>query len=237
MSDPADLTDLAAAVADGSSIDWEAAESSARTEDDRDRVRRLRVLARIAAVYGGDPITHAPGTRWGGLQIAELIGRGTFGDVYRARDPRLDRDVALKLLRQPERPTATNTDTFTDVIAEGRLLGRVRHPNIVAVFGADRIDGRVGVWMELVEGRTLEDESRERGPLSPEEVAQIGVEVCRALGAVHAAGLLHRDVKAQNVMREARAGRIVLMDFSAGRELGERETENATMPVSVVGSP
>jgi sugar lactone lactonase YvrE len=91
--------------------------------------------------------------------------------------------------------------------------------------------------MELVEGRTLEDESRERGPLSPEEVAQIGVEVCRALGAVHAAGLLHRDVKAQNVMREARAGRIVLMDFSAGRELGERETENATMPVSVVGSP
>ena len=82
------------------------------------------------------------------------------------------------------------------MIEEGRLLARVRHPNVVTVYGAERIGGRVGVWMELVHGSTLETELREHGPFEVEPVIQIGVELGDALAAVHRAGLLHRDVKA-----------------------------------------
>ena len=104
------------------------------------------------------------------------------------------------------------------MIEEGRLLARVRHPNVVTVYGADRVDGRVGLWMEFVHGRTLEAVLHEHGRFSAKEAALIGLDLLHALSAVHSAGLLHRDVKAQNVMREA-GGRIVLMDFGAGREI------------------
>jgi Tol biopolymer transport system component/tRNA A-37 threonylcarbamoyl transferase component Bud32 len=151
---------------------------------------------------------------WGPLHVVEKIGRGRFGDVYRARDPKLDRDVALKLLRHRESDEAIESA----VIEEGRFLAKIRHPNVVTVYGAERIDGRVGVWMELVSGRTLEQELNARGRFSPEEVTSIGRDLCGALSAVHRAGLVHRDVKGHNVMRDA-DGRIVLMDFGTGREL------------------
>ena len=89
--------------------------------------------------------------------------------------------------------------------------------NVVTVFGAERIDGRIGVWMEFIRGRTLEQLVRERGVFSAREAMLIASDLCRALSAVHKAGLLHRDLKAQNVMRED-GGRIVLMDFGTGRE-------------------
>jgi serine/threonine-protein kinase len=131
--------------------------------------------------------------------------------VYRAWDPRLDREVALKLLRP-------GPDDGKQVIEEARLLARVRHPNVVTIYGADRIGGRVGLWMEFVRGQTLEKILAAQGPLSAAEASTIGTAVCQALSAVHAAHLVHRDVKAQNVMREA-GGRIVLMDFGAGLDL------------------
>ena len=119
------------------------------------------------------------------------------------------------------------------MIDEGRLLARVRHPNVVTVHGADRIDGRVGLWMEFVRGRTLEDVLGDQGPFGAEEATLIGLDLCRALSAVHAAGLMHRDVKAQNVMREA-GGRIVLMDFGTGRDdLSDRPADVAGTPLYV----
>ena len=117
------------------------------------------------------------------------------------------------------------------VIEEGRLLAKVRHDNIVTVHGAERIDERVGVWMELVRGRTLEEELIVRGPFPPEEVAAIGIDVCRALAAVHRAGLIHRDVKAQNVMREPE-GRVVLMDFGTGLDRAD-----STETTGLAGTP
>ena len=101
------------------------------------------------------------------------------------------------------------------MIREGRLLARVRHPNVVTVYGAEQHEGAVGLWMEWVEGLTLKQQLAARGVLGGQEAALIGIDVCRAVAAVHKAGLLHRDIKAQNVMREA-GGRIVLMDFGAG---------------------
>jgi hypothetical protein len=121
-------------------------------------------------------------------------------------------------------------------VHEGRLLARVRHPNVAAVYGADRIDSRVGVWMELIEGRTLEEELSERGPFPAAEVAAIGIDLCQGLEALHTAGLLHRDIKAQNVMRDRRDGRIVLMDLSAGREL-DRNPAGVDLPRTLAGSP
>jgi eukaryotic-like serine/threonine-protein kinase len=240
-----------AALADGEPVDWDAATDAARSPQQRQFVRQLQLVARIAETYrdAGSPAStassasvdspktitqRAPGTRWGALEIIGLVGRGTFGDVYRARDTRLDRIVALKLLRAERRPSRSEP---SEVVNEGRLLARIRHPNVAAVFGADRIDGQVGVWMELIEGRTLEDELGERGALPPEEVARIGRDLCGALAAVHDAGLLHRDVKTQNVMRDASDGRVVLMDLSAGRELTESRAGEASMPPSLAGSP
>jgi serine/threonine protein kinase len=100
--------------------------------------------------------------------------------------------------------------------AEPRLMGQVRHPNVVSIFGAAVHDGRPGIWMECIEGRSLADRVRTDGPLPPETATRIGIDLCDALSAVHEAGLVHQDVKPHNVI-EDKAGRIVLMDFGAGR--------------------
>ena len=120
------------------------------------RSRLVDQLKTLAALRRG-PRTAAPpdgAATWGHLRVLEPIGRGAFGTVYRAWDPRLDRDVALKLLAADVDRTVPPRSSA--VIDEGRLLARVRHPNVVTIYGADRIDGRVGLWMELVTGRTLD---------------------------------------------------------------------------------
>ena len=206
MTDP--LHTLAQAVADGSEIDWDQAESSAASPDDRALVRQLRALAKVADVARGAAMA------WGPLQIRAEVGSGSFGTVYRAWDGQLAREVALKILHLP--PSAT--PAISSVIKEGRLLAQIRHPNVVTVYGADTFDGRVGIWTEFVNGRTLKEIVEEHGPLGARETALVGLDLCRALAAVHAQGFLHRDVKAQNVMREA-GGRIVLMDFGSGERV------------------
>ncbi len=153
---------------------------------------------------------------WRNLEIRERVGRGQFGDVYRAWDPAIDRDVALKLLRRED---ATRGADLV-VVEEARLMARVRHPNVVTIYGAAHHDGFTGLWMEFIQGRTLEGELREQGPFESSEVTSVGIELCRALSAVHTAGLVHRDVKAPNVMREV-TGRVVLGDFGTGLDLDD----------------
>ena len=220
-SDEARLTELAAAVLDGTPVDWAAIESGpagARLPF----LEHLKLVAAVAEVHRNavsdtDRALGLSPTHWGHLQLLERIGEGAFGDVYRAWDTRLDREVALKLL--PADPTA-NPRTASSIIQEGRLLARVRHPNVVTIYGAERIDGRVGLWMELVKGRTLEQLIQQGKVFSAIEAASIGSELCRAVRAVHDAGLLHRDIKATNVML-ADDGRVVLMDFGTGRDVAE----------------
>lgn len=199
------LLTLAHAVADGSDVDWDRAESSAEGASERDVVSQLRTLARIGQAARSIAAT------WGPLEIRGEVGGGSFGTVYRAWDTRLEREVALKLLR-PEHAAQHLAST---VVKEGRLLAQIRHPNVVTVHGADVFDARVGIWMEFVTGRTLKEILQEQGPFGAHEAALIGRDLCRALAAVHKLGFLHRDIKAQNVMREA-GGRTVLMDFGAG---------------------
>ena len=117
---------------------------------------------------------------------------------------------------QPDQSPATDS-----IIHEGRLLARVRHSNVVTIYGAERIEDRIGLWMEFVKGRTLAQVVEQGKVFSAAEAVTIGIELCHAMTAVHAAGLLHRDIKANNVML-AEDGRIVLMDFGTGRELSDR---------------
>jgi len=159
-----------------------------------------------------DARTAAPLGTWSHLRLLSKLGEGSFGEVYRAHDPVLDRLVALKLSKSRWRPGEERR-----YIEEARRLARVRHPNVVAVHGAEVHDGRVGLWTDLVEGETLEALLARSGPLPALEVARMGSELCRALAAVHAQALVHGDVKASNVMRD-REGRVVLMDFGTVKE-------------------
>jgi len=146
---------------------------------------------------------------WGDFRLLERVGHGGFGEVYRAWDPRLEREVALKLLL----PNSVGGDEeYRALLREARALASVQHPNIVHVYGIDRHDGRVGFWTDFVHGKTLSALIRAQGPFGYREAALIGLDVSRALSAVHRTGLLHRDIKAENVMREE-GGRILLMDF------------------------
>ena len=208
---PSSLEDVAGAILDGTAVDWPSVDSGSN-QTESPLIEQLKTLAKLRLVS-----TRGDERQWGHLRLFERIGQGAFGDVYRAWDTRLDREVALKLL--PIGPLeAGHSEDASSIIEEGRLLARVRHPNVVTIYGAERINGRVGLWMELIKGRTLEQALRDGTTFSAKEVERIGVELCRAVAAVHSAGLLHRDIKAQNVM-VADDGRVVLMDFGTGREL------------------
>jgi serine/threonine protein kinase/Tfp pilus assembly protein PilF len=165
------------------------------------------------------------GTSWGNFSLLARVGLGGFGEVYRAWDPHLQREVALKLLL----PAAVSGDAeYEAMLREARALASVRHPNIVPVYGIDRQNGRVGFWTDFVRGKTLSALIDEQGTFGAREAALIGLDVARALSAVHRAGLLHRDIKAQNVMRE-QGGRILLMDFGLS-SLEQRQTNIAGTP-------
>lgn len=216
------VEEVAAAILDGTAVDWASVDSDA-LQADRPVIEQLKAIAALRLVArDGERV----GTgQWGHLKVLERIGAGAFGEVFRAWDTRLDREVALKLL-----PAESSAPPASSIIEEGRLLARVRHPNVVTIYGAERIDGRIGLWMELVTGRTLEQALREGMRFTAEQVTRIGVELCGAVAAVHGAGLLHRDIKAQNVMI-ADDGRVVLMDFGTGRELAASDTSVSGTPL------
>lgn len=218
------LTDPASRIADGRAIDWQAElEASPEQQAGLERLQRVARIAQAWRDLGVTPTdddapTHGETAlfHWGTLEVREKLGEGTFGEVFRAYDPSLAREVALKLRR-------ISKDDVSDrrALDEARRLARLRHRNVVAIHGADSHDGRAGLWTELLRGRTLEQLVAERGDLGGEEAALIGIDLCSALAAVHAAGFVHGDVKPANVMRED-GGRIVLMDFGSGssRALG-----------------
>ena len=217
MADDFSLDDLASAVAEREPIDWDQAEESARDEPERETVRALHILAKMSEVVA----TPQRATelrlneKWGDLRLSEVMGEGSFGRVYRAWDTRLEREVALKLVKASGVSQAFD---LSRAIKEARLLARVHHRNVVRVYGADSHAGRFGLWMELIPGRTLGQVLMMHGPMSVSEAIPIGIDLCHALAAVHGAGLLHRDIKAQNVLRE-NGGRIVLMDFGTGHPI------------------
>jgi eukaryotic-like serine/threonine-protein kinase len=236
--DEHDLLQVATAISDGAAVDWARMTTPQELSHAAGVLREMAVLDRIAKFHRKDIESATPtdvrrGNEtqalehevWGHFRLLEKIGKGTFGVVYRARDTKLDSEVALKLLNSAfELPT------------EARNLARVRHPNVVTVYGTDQIDGRIGIWMEFVNGRTLGSLLKSNGPYGAREAAGIGVDLCRALAAVHAAGLMHGDVKAHNVMRAA-GGRTVLMDFGTVKDLGTEAEVSGSGGGDFAGTP
>ncbi len=212
---------LAGAVLEGRPIDWKTATSSLDPED-ASAAAVLEELVRLFAA-GRDSVTEedAPEEgspeRWGNLAILGPLGQGTYGRVYRAWDERLRREVALKV-RQPGGPEAESFHRA--VLREGQLLAQLRHENVAAVYGVVEEGDRLGLVMELVEGETLEDLVLSSGALPAGEVVRLGRDLAGALAALHAKDIVHRDVKAQNVLRQ-KDGRVVLVDFGVGVAPGQ----------------
>jgi eukaryotic-like serine/threonine-protein kinase len=149
----------------------------------------------------------------GRYEILKLIGRGGMGAVYKARDTELDRIVALKLIR-PE--FAKNAEILRRFKQELILARQVTHKNVIRIFDLGQSDGIKFITMDFVEGQDLRQLLLEKGKLAPEQAARIMLQICRALEAAHAEGVIHRDLKPQNVMLDAN-GRVYVMDFGIAR--------------------
>lgn len=166
----------------------------------------------------------------GRYEVQGELGAGGFATVYRAYDPKLDRHVALKILHPHHAHDAATRERF---VREGRALARVRHPNIVQIHDAGDTEYSAYLAMELVEGRSLDAILEQRGPLPLAEVVGITEEVAGALAAVHARGLVHRDVKPVNILIEDGTGRAVLLDLGVVRAVDAATTASGYL----VGTP
>ncbi|MCC7540791.1 MAG: alpha/beta fold hydrolase [Deltaproteobacteria bacterium] len=175
----------------------------------------VRELARAPDLELAKPQRLAPGARVDRYVVVEHIGDGGMGSVYRARDSRLDRFVALKRLKG-----ALDSERVARFLREARALAAISHPNVVAIHdvGSDQ-DGPF-LALELLDGETLRDRVG-RGPLPAEEVVRVGLGVLAALGAVHQRGVVHRDLKPENLFA-TRDGQIKLLDFGLAKLTHDR---------------
>jgi len=154
------------------------------------------------------------GKRLGQYEITKPLGAGGMGEVYRAHDTNLKRDVAIKVL--PE-ALAVDTERLARLQREARLLASVNHPNIATIHNLEEADGIRWLVLELIEGTTLEEMLR-RGALSTDEALRVGVQVASALEAAHEKGIVHRDLKSANVMLDEK-GRVKVLDFGIAKDI------------------
>ncbi|MBT7504305.1 MAG: serine/threonine protein kinase, partial [Gemmatimonadales bacterium] len=146
----------------------------------------------------------------GRYSIERELGRGGMGIVSLAREVALDRPVALKLL-PPD--VAAQPGVKERFLTEARIAARLSHPNIVQIYSVDEVDGFVFFAMAFVDGGTLGDRLRARGPLSNSEAPRLLREVAWALGHAHMQGVTHRDVKPDNILLDQDSGRAMVTDF------------------------
>ncbi len=172
-----------------------------------------------------------PGRRVGRYALLRELGRGGMGIVYHGHDPELRRDVAIKMILDPGRAGPRQLERF---VREARAAARLRHPGIVSVHEVGDHDGRPFIVMDYVEGATLE-RVQELGEMGPRRAAELVRDVARALAHAHGSGILHRDVKPQNVIVD-RAGRAHLTDFGLARDLAG-DAETLTVSGQLVGTP
>jgi eukaryotic-like serine/threonine-protein kinase len=176
------------------------------------------------------PPTNQIETVGGRYRLGERLGHGGMGEVFAAHDLRLDREVALKLLRED---LAEQDGMRERVVAEARLAARLTHPHVVGVLDTGEQDGRPFVVMERLSGRTLRDELAD-GRMPAERVRDVGLQVLRALAAAHELGIVHRDVKPGNVL-DAGVGTWKVADFGIAKWVHADETLTGTG--ELLGSP
>jgi tRNA A-37 threonylcarbamoyl transferase component Bud32 len=167
------------------------------------------------------------------LEVLELIGRGGMGFVFKARQPHLDRFVALKLLPDKLAKDAQFAERFN---REGRVLAKLNHPNIVSVFDFGETGGFYYLLMEYVDGVNLRQAMR-AGRFSPAEALSIVPKVCEALQYAHEQGILHRDIKPENILLDAK-GRVKIADFGIAKLVGEDQSSvTLTNTGAALGTP
>jgi serine/threonine-protein kinase len=167
-----------------------------------------------------------PGARFGPYEIAEKIGAGGMGEVYRAHDTALKRDVAVKVL--PE-SFASDKDRLARFQREAEVLASLNHPNIAQIFGLEKADGNTVIVMELVDGPTLADRIAE-GPVPPEEALAIARQVADALEAAHERQVVHRDLKPANIKLRL-DGTIKILDFGIAKALDAEAISGGRAPM------
>ncbi|HSE62256.1 MAG TPA: serine/threonine-protein kinase, partial [Thermoanaerobaculia bacterium] len=177
-----------------------------------------------------------PGTRLGPYEIVTPIGAGGMGEVYRARDTRLGRDVAVKVLPAS---FSTDPDRLRRFEQEARAAGVLNHPNITAVYDVGTVDGTPYVVTELLEGESL----RSRlggGPLAPRRATEYAVQIAHGLSAAHEKGIVHRDLKPENLF-VTKDGRVKILDFGLAKltqsNVGTAHTNLPTLPATADTEP
>ncbi|HYV99574.1 MAG TPA: serine/threonine-protein kinase [Gemmatimonadaceae bacterium] len=164
--------------------------------------------------------------------VERILGQGGMGSVFLGRDVTLDRPVAIKVINADVASSATIRDRF---LQEARNVARLRHPNIVSVYSAGDTNGLLHFEMEFVSGESLRELLAREKRLEPERAERILSEIALALGHAHELGLVHRDVKPENILIETASGRALLTDFGVSRAF-EKEG-GLTMTGMILGSP
>ncbi|HEX4817467.1 MAG TPA: protein kinase [Nonomuraea sp.] len=171
----------------------------------------------------------------GRYRLQSELGRGGMGRVWRGHDEVLDRSVAVKEVTLDERPPSEREAMLGRTMTEARLAARLSHPHIATVYDVVEADGRPWIVLQLVPAPTLADVLADRGPLPPDAVAALGLQVLDALEAAHAAGIVHRDVKPANILLDAGRSHAVLTDFGLATTL--EQPAGLTQAGTVVGTP
>jgi serine/threonine-protein kinase len=193
-----------------------------------------------SALRGATPVGGAKGPNQAVINMVEKqlgerykieaeLGRGGMGVVYKARDTQLDRPVALKFLGSL---VDGNDEYKARFLREAQAAARVQHPNIISIYDIGADDGRAYIAMEYVEGPNLHKYLGRKGKLEPREAINIIGQACLALDAVHTAGIVHRDIKPDNILI-AKGGLVKLMDFGLAKGAGARLTASNV----VMGTP
>ncbi len=214
-SDQASALTIAKAIADGDVLSWSDQGKSGVLSG-------LKIIAGLserlgALAEGRDLPARQPALfQWCHLDVLEKIGEGASSEVYRAWDPLLAIEVALKLSHP-----GIGRHSAREWIEEARRAARLRHPNVVSVHGVDQQDGRAGIWLDLIDGESLQAWGQRVGPLGLRDWCLVGIDMARGLGAIHRSGIVHCDLKPANLLRD-RDGRVLIADFGAAASSSAR---------------